>query len=117
MYGKRDGQIHLDKTRSTDRKRQSVLRVLLFGSGGALVRLGSAAAPAFASSVCPSIAGMTSPAAKREQRSIRAKSLFAALSDIRLCGHVSGVAAWPYVSRSLLAAPEEGHDLRSGAIR
>ena len=55
--------------------------------------------------------------AKREQRSFRARCPSAALSDVRLCGHVSGFAAWPYVSRSLLAAPEEGHDLRSGAIR
>ena len=46
--------------------------------------------------------------AKREQRSVRAKSLSAALFRICLFGHVS---------RSLLAAPEEGHDLRSGAIR
>ena len=55
--------------------------------------------------------------AKREQRSFGARCPSAALSDVRLCGHVSGLAAWPYVSRSLLAAPEEGHDLRSGAIR
>ena len=55
--------------------------------------------------------------AKKEQRSVKAKSLSAALSDVRLCGHASGFAAWPYVSRLLLAAPEEGHDLRSGAIR
>ena len=55
--------------------------------------------------------------AKREQRSVKVKSLSAALSIVHLCGHVSGFAAWPYVSRSLLAAPEESHDLRSGAIR
>ena len=55
--------------------------------------------------------------AKREQRSFGARCPSAALSDVRLWGHVSGFAAWPYVSRSLLAAPEEGHDLRSGAIR
>ena len=28
--------------------------------------------------------------AKKEQRSVKAKSLSAALSDVRLCGHVSG---------------------------
>ena len=46
--------------------------------------------------------------AKREQRSIRVKSPSAALLDVRLWGHASCL---------LLAAPEEGHDLRSGAIR
>jgi hypothetical protein len=29
-------------------------------------------------------------AAKREQRSVKAKSPSAALSDVRLCGHASG---------------------------
>ena len=53
--------------------------------------------------------------AKREQRSFGARCPSAALSDVRLCGHVSGLAAWPYVSRSLLAAPEEGHDLSAVA--
>ncbi|MBU5435474.1 hypothetical protein [Pseudoflavonifractor sp. MSJ-37] len=33
------------------------------------------------------------PAAKRGQRNVKAKSLAIALSDVRLCGHVSGVAA------------------------
>ena len=31
--------------------------------------------------------------ARKEQRSVKAKSLSAALSDVRLCGHVSGFAA------------------------
>ena len=53
---------------------------------------------------------------EKEQRSVKAKSLSAALFDVRLWGQGSGFAAWPYVSQSLLAAPEEGHDLRSGAI-
>ena len=54
--------------------------------------------------------------AKKEQRSVKAKSLSAALSIVHLCGHVSGLAAWPYVSRSLFAAPDEGDDLCAGAV-
>ena len=49
--------------------------------------------------------------AKKKQRSIKAKRPFVALSDIRLCVKINGLAVQSYVSRSLLAAPQESHYL------